>query len=89
MGITYISVICENKTKANTNMNALLRKYNSIISAEVSGNEIIILVPPTAELGFSLRQLKDTLVSPVKVDLFNLERNEDGDLCRYWYFMPA
>lgn len=81
MDSTFISIISENEEEAKKNRNAL--PGNGEL-AQIEGKEILIYVPPCG-LPFSLAQLRRWLVSPAKVDMFNLELQPDGYYERFWY----
>lgn len=94
MDMTYISVICRDEAQASENLSAMRKAFASkekarvsMENAEVAGNEIFILVPHCGGLGFSLSALKEALVAPARVDMFNLERNADGEYSRFWYLI--
>lgn len=94
MDMTYISVICRDEAQASENLSAIRKAFGrqekarvSMENAEVAGNEIFIHVPVCGGLGFSLSALKAALVAPARVDMFNLERNADGEFARFWYML--
>lgn len=94
MDMTYISVICQDRMQANENLSAMRKTFSckekarvSMANAEVAGNEIFIHVPNCGGLGFSLSALKTALIAPARVDLFNLERDENGEFARLWYLI--
>lgn len=81
MDCTFISIISENEEEAKKNLSAV-PGHGSL--AQLEGNEILIFVPPCG-LPFSLAQIRKWLVSPAKVDMFNLEEDPDKGLVRWWY----
>ncbi len=81
MDSTFILIISENEEEARKNQSAL--PGNGSL-AQLKGREILIFVPECG-LPFSLAQLKSWLVSPAKVDMFNLELQPDGYYERFWY----
>ncbi len=81
MDCTFISIISENEEEARKNRNAL-PGHGEL--AQLEGREVLIYVPPCG-LPFSLAQIRKWLVSPAKVDMFNLELQPDGNYSRVWY----
>ncbi len=81
MDSTFISIISENEEEARKNRSALPGNGNL---AQLEGNEILIFVSECG-LPFSLAQIRKWLVSPAKVDMFNLELQPDGRYERVWY----
>lgn len=80
---TYVDIICADCDTADAVKNTIAATYHPE-GMVIRGNELLISVSENHGIGFSLDQLR-SLVSPCRVEMFDLEEELNGDLVRWWY----
>ncbi len=80
---TYIDIFCEDCDTTEAVKKTIAATYHPEGMA-VRGNELLISIPENHGMGFSMNQLR-SLVSPCRVEMFDLEEDADGEPVRWWY----
>lgn len=89
IGKTYISLICQDEETATQNLEALNNQFGIEGISKILGNEILIEVTKEHPISTGLKGIRNALVKAAKVDMFDANTDDDGNICRYWYNLIA
>lgn len=86
---TYISVICLDEDAATKNLAVLNHQFGIGSISRILGNEILIEVTKVHPIGTGLKGIRNSLVKPARMDMFDTDTDNNGNICRYWYNLTA
>ena len=78
---TFISMVCADEETATKNLKALDGRFGIGCISRIMGNELLIEVTKTNPINAGLKELRNKLAFPARVDMF--DAYPDGS--RYWY----